>query len=715
MGWGSAIQKATQTSVARLKASVQAVRSTFTTHKIDWNRLVVLDFETYFSTDYTLKKLSTSEYIRDPRFKAHMCGIKIGKAAIKVYPTDKIQAALDAIDWTTHSLLCHHTQFDGLILSHHYGVFPHFMYDSLSMVRGLYSNDVSSGLDAAAEYLGVGNKVAGVLMEMKDVETLPPALYKKGAKYCAQDVNLTLDIFKLMAPQLPHDEFELIDLTIKMFTDPVLKVDIPLVEKELANEIARKEALLFSSLGKPKVVEKLLKTAVATRPEITALKKKGIIDPTPREIVLYRAKKAIGSNEVFAQLLRDAGVEPPVKVSDAYKKNRDESKKYTYAFAQTDLAFTSLTEWPVARVRELVEVRLSVKSTTNETRASRFITAGSNGYCLPVYLKYAGAHTWRWSGGNKMNLQNLTREDPDDPDNTGILRKSILAPKGYQVVVVDSGQIEARVNAWLWDQVDLLNDFRRSDEYEAEQNKLPKDQRKPATGINRDAYCKFGDTVYGREILKKDKLERFVGKIAVLGLGYQMGWAKFQNTLALGTMGPAVFLSEAQCKVIVNAYRRKNNAIVAGWKYCSEVILPGMANGVPGAWKCISWDKDYLLLPNGVKLKYPKLRCERNQDTEWDEWTYERKGERVKIYGGLLTENIVQALARIIVAQQMLEIARKGWRVVTMTHDEVVAIAKRVSAAKCFREMTACMKVPPDWCADIPLNCEGGYADNYSK
>lgn len=701
MGWGSAVKSITSAAKAKPKYFTgAAVQSTLPIqyHKVDWAKLVVIDFESFYSTEYTLRRSSTSEYIRDPRFKAHMCGIKIGNRPTKVYPTAKIQAALDAIDWTTHSLLCHHTQFDGFIMSHHYGIKPHFVYDTLSMARGLFSNDIGSGLGEVAEYLGKGSKVAGVLEEMKGLETLPSELYKRGAVYCTQDVELTLEIFKDMLPMMPSAEIELIDLTVKMFTEPVLKVNIPLVEKELVREIAAKEALLLSSLGKPKDIEKMMKSAVATRPEITDMKKKGIDEPTPRDILLYRAKKAIGSNEVFAQMLRDVGVEPPRKVSEAYFKHKDESKKWTYAFAKTDLSFTSLMEYPDARVRDLVETRLSVKSTTNETRAGRFIAAGADGASLPVYLKFAGAHTWRWSGGNKMNMQNLKREDPDDPENTGILRKAILAPKGYEVVVVDSGQIEARFNGWFWDQHDLLDAFRDAD-----------------AGKGVDAYCRFASKIYGRAITKKDKLERFVGKVAVLGLGYQMGWAKFQNTLALGSMGPAVFLEQDVCKGIVNTYRRENQMIVRGWKLCSEVILPGMARGVPGQHKCISWDKDHILLPNGVKLKYPKLKLERNPDTDWDEWTYERKGERVKIYGGLLCENIIQALARIAVAEQMLAIAKMGWRVVTMTHDEVVTIARKASAPKCFREMTKVMRTPPKWAPDIPLWSEGGHEINYSK
>ena len=705
MGWASAVKAAP--AAARPSTPKEKPKFDFTAApaviieplKVDFSKLVTLDFETYYDIDYTLRKLSTSEYIRDERFYAQMVGIKVGSKPVKIVGHKDIKSDLHDIDWSQHDLLAHHAAFDGLIKSHHFEVKPRFIYDTLSMARGLHSNDISARLDDVAQYYGVGNKIPNVLESAKGIRELPPALFKAMGKYCGEDVRLTLEIFKLMLKQFPANEMALINMTVRMFIDPVLKVDIPLVEKELVREIAHKETLLLSSLGKPKDVEKMLTKGVTpTRPELTELRKKGVEDPDTRQILLHRAKKAIGSNEVFAQMLRDLGVEPPMKISPAYFQHRDPARKYSYAFAKTDLAFSSLMEHPSQVIRDLVETRLSVKSTTNETRAGRFIKAGANGWALPVYLNYYGAHTGRWSGGNKMNMQNLKREDPDDPENTGILRKSILAPKGSVVVVVYSGQIEARVNGWLAGQDDLLEAFRLADQ-----------------GLDRDAYCKFADKIYGREITKKDKLERFVGKIAVLGLGYQMGHNKFQNTLALGTMGPPVFFEEALCKQIVNTYRRENFKIKQFWDFCTNTILPQMARGIEGEYKCLRWEKDRIWLPNGMCLKYPKLKAERNEESGWDEWTYERKGERAKIYGGLLTENIVQALARIIVADQMLAIDQAGYRVVTTTHDEVVTVVKKGVAERAYKAMLKAMRTPPAWCADIPLNCEGGYAINYSK
>jgi hypothetical protein len=354
----------------------------------------------------------------------------------------------------------------------------------------------------------------------------------------------------------------------------------------------------------------------------------------------------------------------------------------------------------------LVEARLAVKSNSNETRAGRFLKMGENGQSLPVYLKYGAALTLRWGGGNKTNFQNLKRG--------GELRKSILAPAGHVICVKDSGQIEARTNAWLWGQNDLIEEFRAYD-----------------LGLDRDPYCKFGDVIYNRPITKADELERFVGKTGILGLGYQMGAERFQNTLALGADGPAVHLELDECRRIVNAYRRKNHRIKAGWSRAQEIIEM-MARGIPGSHKCISWDKETIFLPNGMTMRYPGLHDKRiakivarkltgvtndvddDFDPNWPEFVYESKGVETKIYGGKLVENIVQCLARLIVAKQLLEISRKA-RVVMTTHDEVAALAKRALAAKIDAYMQQAMMKPLPWCMDLPLNAEGGYDTFYSK
>jgi len=693
-------------SAARRKADEQppVVLAQIKPAEVNFTNLVTLDFETYYDSDYTLRKLSTSEYIRDTRFQALMCGIKIGKGKTKVVPGPKIAEELAKIDWSTHDLLAHHAQFDGFILSHRYKIKPRKIYCTLSMARGLHSSEIGAGLDEVSVFYGGRGKIQGGVEDMAGLtyEQLfkDKPRWKKASEYCGNDVDECYRVFTCMHPLMPAEEMEIIDVTCKLFTDPVLEVDVERVSKELERELAEKKALLLSFIGTPKVIKTRL-TQILDDEKL--MKKKAFTGWTAEEVLLEEARKAISSNESFANLLRAEGVEPPQKISPAYFKHRDENKKWIYAFSKTDLEFTALQEHPKKRVRDLVELRLSVKSTINETRAGRFLEAGRDGMKLPVYLRYFGAHTGRWSAGNKMNMQNLPRG--------GELRKSIKAPKGHVVVVVDSGQIEARVNAWMAGQDDLLDSFRRADAYTAEQSKLPKDKRKPARGEDRDAYCKFGDVVYGREITKEDELERFVGKIAVLGLGYQMGAPKFQNTLALGTMGPPVYLDAAVCQRIVTAYRRTNHKIVKWWGLCTKII-EDMAAGRRGEYKCIKWAKETIYLPNGMTLKYPNLKSKVNG--EYAEWTYERKGVENKLYGGLLCENIVQALARIIVGTQLIQISRKH-RVVMTTHDEVVALAKTAAGNKAYAFMLKIMQTAPAWCADIPLNAEGGFDVIYSK
>lgn len=710
MSWSSAVR-----APKKAPANSAFIFTPVPVHKPNLDRIVTLDFETYYDSDYTLRKLSTSEYIRDPRFKAHMVGLKIGRGKTRVIEASRLKNTLRMIPWSMYGLLCHNTAFDGFILKEHYGITPKFFYDTLSMARGLHKNDIGANLDEVAQFYGKGNKLPDVMALAKGVTDLKAhrvtvagredTLYNHMADYCAVDVELCFEIFLEMVKEYPEDEIQLIDRTLRMFCDPVLRVDIPRVERELERELKEKEEKLFSIIGGEKeVIKRRLKGETT-------------------EQIKESARKIIASNPQFAKLLEAEGVKPPMKISPAWiakkEEERGDAKKWTYAFSKTDIEFTALKEHLNPRVRALVEARLAVKSTINETRAERFLKAGANNKPLPVLLNYFGAHTGRWSAGNKMNMQNLPRG--------GELRKSILAPKGHAIVVADSGQIEARVNAWLWGQDDLLDAFRRSDAYEASQMKLPKNKRKPARGEDRDAYCRFGDTIYGFEVCKDlHELERFVSKVAVLGLGYQMGPEKFQVTLALGVMGPPVFFDLGECHRIVNTYRNKNFRIKEGWARCNQII-EDMSIGRKGSWKCIHWEKERIWLPNGMCLKYPRLRLKNTEarmtarlkgetyvEPMYREWVYDRKDEEAKIYGGLLCENLVQALSRIIVAKQLLKISNK-YRIVMFTHDENVAVARMPQAPKALDFMLKTMREPQPWCSDLPLNAEGVFDVIYSK
>ena len=192
-----------------------------------------------------------------------------------------------------------------------------------------------------------------------------------------------------------------------------------------------------------------------------------------------------------------------------------------------------------------------------------------------------------------------------------------------------------------------------------------------------------------------------------------MGAPKLQMTLAKGALGgPPIFITLKEATRWVTMYRNANRMIGKGWDICKGII-EDMAAGRTGAHGPISWEANKVWLPNGMFLHYPDLKKSIN-DKGWDEWSYSSGDLRKKIYGGLLCENIVQALARIIVMYQLLELS-KTQRIVMTTHDEGVACVKTRSADVAFQRMMKTMTTPPDLWPDLPLSAEGGVDKTYSK
>jgi len=625
--------------------------------------VVGLDFETYYDKDYSLRKptISTSEYVRDPRFKAHGVSIRTNRQRkAKWYPHELIPQALAQFDWSRCGLLAHHTHFDGLICSHHYGMVPAYYLCTMSMARPVVGHDIGVGLDEVSAYFGGKGKIKGALDDVKGIRDLSPEQSRQLGRYANQDVDEMWRIYWELLPHLPQSEIDLIHLTVNAFANPVVYVDEPRATKALNAELARKN--------------KLFKAAAT------------ILDAPGKGAERIEAtKKLLGKNDVLAGALIDEGVEPPRKWSV-------KQGKPIYAFAKADLAFQALEAHENKRVRQLVEARLSVKSTIGEARARRLLDHGKDGIELPLYLHYAKAHTLRWTGGDKLNPQNFQRGSE--------LRRSIKAGPGQKIGVVDSSQIEARTNAWLAGHEALLEAFLQADQ-----------------GKGKDPYCLLAESVYNKPIdKKKNPTERFVGKVGVLGLGYGMGAEKLQYTLAAGLMGPPIWLPIETCEHIKNVYRRVNYLIVNLWRF-HDRMLTMMYNGGQQVFRDIlHYFPGGIGLPNGLQLHYPDLQAKYNPRFErLDDFSYRSsKHIRSKIYGGLLTENIVQCLARLIVAEQMLRIAER-YRIVTMSHDEVIFLFYWREATKAMKYAYECMRTPPAWCLDIPLNCEGGFDDCYSK
>jgi DNA polymerase len=620
------------------------------------DKIVFLDFETFYSSEFSLTKkaYNTSSYVRDAQFMVHCVAIKIGTGDTVCYSAAEGEAVLRAIDWTEYALCAHNAAFDGLIMSHLYGIIPHYYYDTVSQTRGLH-NDVSrANLATIAEFYGIGEKSKTYLTPTLGLRELPEDVMIGLMDGCSLDVDLCYKVFEKQVAIYPEHELDLIDLTMRMFCDPVLVIDEPMASIALAEEMmARKASILKSGAEEEDLM----------------------------------------SNPKFAKLLVAAGITPPTKISN-------KTGLENFAFAQSDPEFTDLLDHENLQVVLLAQGRLAAKSTQAETRAHRLIEAGANGWRLPVGYNYFGAKTGRWSGTNKLNLQNLPRVNPYEPKPSDGLRRCIRAPDNHSLVVTDSAQIEARIIAWLAGQTDVVDLF----------------------AANEDVYKHMAASIYKKPLEEITKDERFIGKIAVLGLGYGMGAVKFETTLAIGMMGPPVEIGPVEAARIVRLYRSKNKHIAQAWKTLNEV-LEDMACGREGTVfnDLIEYDAMTVWLPNGMGLHYPGLH--RGADGNLQ---YKTSNGWKKIYGGLLLENIVQALARIVVGEQMLltqtalkqldlaedEIAR----VVLMTHDEIVSAIPTRYAEQFFYKQVDIMRQPPhNWGSDIPLDADGGYAENYSK
>lgn len=628
-------------------------------------KVVVLDLECYYSTEYSLTKIPTEEYVRSPQFE--MIGIAIKHGGLPTMWVEKpdVEAALAAIDWSDAMVVCQNTAFDGAVLSWLYGVKPLAWLDTLGMSRALFPHEKAHGLAKQAERMGIGAKGDEVLhAKGKHYADFSAEELARYGEYCINDTELTYTLFnKYMEMGFPKQELKLMDMTLRMFIEPVLELDKTLLVDHLEAVKDAKEALMES------VRDFMLKDA---DPEyVHAIFSEG----------MDGIKKLLMSNDKFAKVLENYGVVPPMKVSLR-------TGKLAYAFAKTDEEFKALEEHPDERVQMLVAARLGNKTTIEETRTERFIGMSTRGK-FPVPLRYYGAHSGRWSGQDSVNLQNL----PSRGANAGKIKKAIKAPAGHVVIDCDSAQIEARTLAWLAGQHELIEAF---------ENK-------------QDVYRLMASQIYNippEQVTTGSASQRQVGKTVVLGAGYGVGHKKLQIFLK---QQAGVEVTEAEAKRIIDAYRNTYYKIPELWRRADEALIAlrtgnglqvdeqGLIRAVPGKG---------LTLPSGLHIQYPDLAKVTDEKTGKDQWRYFSKGVPVYIYGGKVVENICQAVARQVVGEQMLRIGKK-YKVVLTVHDAVACIAPVEEQEEAQRYVEECMSWRPKWAQTLPLACESGVGASY--
>lgn len=663
-----------------------------------FKRILCLDYETRWSRKptswcpdeegYSLSTRTTEDYVRSPLFKAFgMCAHELhSPEPICWYSHDELPAFFASVDWSEAAVLAQNSMFDCSILSWVYDVHPCFILDTLSMARAVRGVEAGNSLAKLAAFYGLPAK--GFAVNSTDgLEEIPYYIESELAEYCKHDVFLCEEVFKRLAVGYPAKELRLIDMSIKMFTEPKLVLDAEMLGAAKVDEAAK----LHNALTNADAEESTL-----------------------------------ASNDKFAELLRQYGVEPPVKISK-------QTGKPAFAFAKSDAHFQQLLNGDNEEVALLCDARLRVKSTQARTRAQRFIDIASRG-TLPVPLNYYATETGRYGGTQQVNLQNMKRG--------GFLRQSIMAPEGHVIVVGDLSQIEPRVIALLADYDELLSIF----------------------NAGGDPYATFGEQMFNMPGLNKEEhpLLRQSAKSALLGCGYGLGWANFAAQLLVGFLGakPLRYTKEdAQkfgvtqahvekfldwdknlqqmakiphtctdrellihclaAKAIVDKYRATAAPVKDFWEFLSGRIQRSLIDGAEYNHKdVLLFRKEEIVLVSGMSLKYPNLRAEKEVDEETGKTTgnmqyvYDVGPRKEKLYGGRGVNHVTQSTARVVMTDAMLRV-QKRYPVVGTVHDELLCIVPEAEAEEATKWVYEQMVVEPKWLPGIPLDADVGYNRRY--
>jgi len=652
-----------------------------------FERMLVIDFETRWdSKSYTLSKLTTEQYIRHPQFKAFGLAYKDVETDDK--PTwvshDDIPAWVESIDWSTTAVVAHNAQFDVAILSWVYGAKPCFIFDTLSMARAMFGVEAGNSLAKLADRYGLPPKGEAV-HSTNGLEDISYEVEQELAEYCKHDVWLCEQILEKIAKEVdggyPVKELKLIDMTLKMFINPVLELDKEMLSEAIKDEKEKREALL----------EKI-----------------GI------------QETSLASNEQFANVLLELGVTPPKKISKT-------TGKEAYAFAKNDALFQALLNSDNEDVALLCEARLKVKSTLERTRAQRFVDIAERG-TLPVPLHYYGAHTGRWSAskGSGLNLQNLKRGS--------FLRKAICAPKGFTLVVCDLSQIEPRVLAYLADYQPLLEIFASGQDayaaFGAQMFGIPNLNKTDHPDLRQSAKSALLGCGYGMgwASFSAQLLTGFLGapptrydKAFAKQLGVStedvntfVSWERNMEMLANiphTCTDKELLVHSLASKKIIDIYRNRAQPVVSLWDLCGGLIKHSLADGKEYTHKCLTFSKESIRLPSGLSLRYPDLTATADEKGRV-QWHY--GVDKKKLYGGKIVENIVQAVARCVMTDGMLRI-QKRYSCVLTVHDEVVCLVPENEAKEAEAWVLEQMVADPPYMKGIPLDAETGCNKRYGE
>lgn len=658
--------------------------------------VVVLDFESYFSSIYKMGSggLSTTEYVMDKRFE------EIGLASVRwrgTRPDLKPVAEFDhdvaaVLSWLQKqygpqlhrcTVVSHNARFDGAILAWHHGIVPPYYIDTLGLAMHINSR-TKNNLASLCKRYGLPDK--GDTSQFKGLHWEPVTRWEKRKgcmfslpvtepgmntaqrkameEYAINDVEQEWDLFTLLLPELsnPYTELQLMQHTLEIFWRPTLRVDFD-----------RGEQL-----------------AVDMRAEMDR-----IVEP------LGISVKDIGGTISFERILREAlgDEEPPMKQGKL---------KPILAIAKGDEGLEYLLHHEKKQVRDLISARCAVKSWPLHIGRVKRIMAqakAANGP-IPVPLHYHGASTGRWSGGERINLHNLGKRSVHQLIRD--VRKMLVAPPDHSLVVADAAQIEARGTDWIAGQSDMVD----------------------AWAAGRPIYCDFASGIVGRTVRKpraddpppvasKYKFWRALGKVGVLGCGYGMG---VDRCLDYAKNTYHIEIDRTMAKKVVNHYRGTHPMVCKFWKdlgYAFSYVVryphetTEMARGLRfhNRDDCV-----FITLPNGRELRYHHVRILEGEKGPQLWMPDQRKpGAVVYMWGGYLTENIIQAMCRDVFGEAILRMEKRGLHVAHHVHDETIGVVPTVQAKEALALSIEELSRPVSWAPGLPLAAEGQVAERYGE
>lgn len=569
-----------------------------------------------------------------------------------------VKAWVASVDWANTVVVAHHVRFDGSILAWRYNVKPFAWMDTVGLAKAVLGENISGySLKRLAEYLGLPAK--GEISCEGIIHPTPEQMAILG-DYCKNDVEICKAIYEKLMPQFPASQLGAMNWTIRCFVEPALVLDLQVLQKGVENEKKRREEIIQAS---------------------------GI------------SRETLSSNKQFAEYLGSKGITVPTKISSR-------TGKAIPAFAKTDEGLARLQ----STHPKIYEARLASKANLLETRGEALLSVGKTG-SFPFDVGFSGAvQTHRGSGGSGAggNPQNFTRNS--------FLRTSVRSPSGLKLVVGDFAAIELRILAWLAKEPKLMASIL----------------------ADADTYCEFASLFYGRVIKKGiDLAERHFGKCSVLGLGYNMGGKKFKITAdnelkkfveqcrlkGLDVSKMPVSITEDQAWRTVELYRTTYFNVPKLWQQMHD-LLPLIAKGQIGClWFApfIKVQQNALVLPSGLRIQYPNLRYgwyfDKKSNKKREGWHYDAfyrvyESDPVGIYGGMMIENICQALAGELIKEAIDRAEASGLQCVGQIHDEVLALHKDGAVGSGL--LKKAMEVSPKWMPTLKLKSEVAFGDDWN-